>query len=233
MEKLIYSLTNAKIDDTTDFAQRLKQAGALHVRLNHRDAAVDPAKPLAQQRGADLPDIIAQFWMPSSNSRFRGAVEQAIGDVCDVFHGWLVSESTIIKNDLHPVQDGMRTYGFAQIACLTLPEGQAWTDWRKIWRDSHTQIAIDTQSNFEYIQNLVIEPLTPDAPPFVAIVEECFPPEAMSDPAVFFDAVGDPEKFQANLKAMMDSCERFIAPGTIDVLATSQYNFGSDRSIAE
>ena len=78
MEKLIYSLTNAKIDDPTDFAQRLKQAGALHVRLNHRDAAVDPAKPLAQQRGADLPGIIAQFWMPSSNSRFRGAVEQAI-----------------------------------------------------------------------------------------------------------------------------------------------------------
>ena len=66
---------------------------------------------------------------------------------------------------------------------------------------------------------------TPDAPPYAAIVEECFPESALSDPFVFFDAVGDPDKFNANLATMMDSCDRFIDRGTIDVIPTSQYNF--------
>jgi hypothetical protein len=37
--------------------------------------------------------------------------------------------------------------------------------------------------------------------------------------------VGDPDKFNANLATMMDSCDRFIDRGTIDVIPTSQYNF--------
>ena len=54
-------------------------------------------------------------------------------------------------------------------------------------------------------------------------------PEAMSDPQVFFDAVGDADKLQRNVRAMMDSCSRFIdfdeANGQhmIDVVPTSQY----------
>jgi ketosteroid isomerase-like protein len=53
--------------------------------------------------------------------------------------------------------------------------------------------------------------------------------EAMTDPAVFFDAVGDQDKLRRNVQAMMDSCSRFIdrneASGQhmIDVVPTSQY----------
>ena len=86
-------------------------------------------------------------------------------------------------------------------------------------------MATGPESNLEYVQKIVIRALTPDAPPYAAIVEECFPESALSDPFVFFDAVGDPDTFNANLATMMDSCERFIDRGTIDVIPTSQYNF--------
>lgn len=227
MEKLIYTLEGAKIDDPAGLASSLQAAGASRVRINLSDETVAPAAPLAQKRGDILPNAAVQFWLQSSNAMFRDIAEEVVRSVCEEFHGWLVSESLIIPNRDHQPSNGQRTHGFAQIACLTLPESQSWSDWRKVWRDSHTQIAIDTQSNFEYIQNLVVEPLTDNAPPYVAIVEECFPPDAMTDAAVFFDAVGNQAKFDANLKTMMDSCARFITPGTIDVIPTSQFDFHS------
>lgn len=45
----------------------------------------------------------------------------------------------------------------------------------------------------------------------------------MTDPMAFFDAPGDEAKFQQNLAAMMDSCNRFIDFDKLDVLPTSQY----------
>src|SRR3546814_5310897 len=65
-----------------------------------------------------------------------------------------------------------------------------------------SKVGIETQSNFEYRQNVVVRPLSDDAPAIDAFVEECFPPDAMTDPHVFFDAVGDEAKFQRNLDAM-------------------------------
>jgi hypothetical protein len=52
--------------------------------------------------------------------------------------------------------------------------------------------------------------------------------EALSDPFAFFDAVGDPAKFEANLNVMMDSCGRFIQFGKIDIIPTSQYDFAQN-----
>ncbi len=102
------------------------------------------------------------------------------------------------------------------------------TGWRRSRSGTATtpRVAIDTQSNFEYVQNLIVRPLTDDAPDYAAFVEECFPLEALTDPHAFFDAVGDQAKFEANLATMMDSCNRFIQFGRIDIMPTSQYDFG-------
>lgn len=228
MEKVIYTATTEDPIDPVPLAEALMMAGAMRVRVNRRDADVAPADPLIQRRGETLPDVVVQLWLDSANPMRRAGVDAVVAahTKLDGIAAWLVCESTIIANTTYPPERGKRTFGFAQMAFLTLPPDMAWADWRTIWRDSHTRIAIDTQSNFEYRQNLVVEPLSLTAPPFVAIVEECFPPEAMTDPLTFFDAAGDKAKFQANLKTMMDSCARFIAPGSIDVFATSQFDFG-------
>ncbi|MCB2088606.1 MAG: EthD domain-containing protein [Sphingomonadaceae bacterium] len=225
MEKIIATLCGEQMPDPAALAAGLREAGATAVRINLRDEAVAPAAGLVQQSGASLPDAVVQFWLPSANPARLGATDTVLARYGTVTGQWLVTESTIIANTLHPPMAGERTHGFAQMAFLTLPEGRAWADWRRIWRDGHTQVAIDTQSNFEYVQNLVVEPLADGAAPFVAVVEECFPPAAMTDPLTFFDAAGDKAKFERNLAAMMESCARFITPGTIDVFATSQYDF--------
>ena len=76
------------------------------------------------------------------------------------------------------------------------------------------------------MQNLIVTPLTPDAPTYDAFVEECFPLGALDDPAAFFDAQGDAAKLKANVDTMMDSCGRFIDFTRIDIIPTSQFDVG-------
>jgi hypothetical protein len=92
-----------------------------------------------------------------------------------------------------------------------------------IWLNSHTQIAIDTQDTFLYVQNVVTRVLTDGATPWDAIVEEGFPAAAMTDPQVFFDAVGDDERLAKHQQEMLESVQRFLDLAAIEVIPTSRY----------
>ena len=135
-----------------------------------------------------------------------------------------MAESTIIANTAHSPKPGERTGGWSQASFISFRRDMTRLDAIAVWHSHHTRVAIETQSNFEYVQNLVVRPLTPDAPDYDAFVEECFPAEAMTNPQAFYDAVGDEPKFQANLATMMDSCGRFIDFTRIDIIPTSQFD---------
>ena len=231
MEKLIYTLWKPEGQATADFAAALRgtlatqllQAGVRHVQVNVDDADVAPAAGIRQVASAPLPDALLQLWLDSAIAPRRQSIDALVGDVAGRYDAYLVTESEPLRNERHAPAPGQRTYGFAQIALLKKPQRLAYQEWLEIWHGTHTPVAIETQSTFEYRQNVVVRALTPGARPYDAIVEECFPPQAMDNPQAFFDAVGDEQKFQRNLDRMMASVGRFLDLGTIDVLATSQY----------
>lgn len=233
MEKVICLLWRAEGTERTAFNAHLlahlpaalAAAGATNVRLNLEDEIAARGAHLRQTRGAVQHDAVVQFWLPSANALFRGQVDAVLDACCASWTGWVVAESTIIANTLHPAGSGQRTAGWAQMAFLTVPQGMSHAHWLQRWQGDHTLVAIETQSNFEYVQNVVVSALRDGAPPYAAIVEECFPEAALTDPFTFFDAAGDPGKFKANLDRMMASCDRFIVPGTIDVIPTGQYTY--------
>jgi hypothetical protein len=208
-----------------DLAPALKAAGATGIRLNVRDAAVEPAAPLLQQWQEHQQDAVVQFWVPSANALFRKEIDAALAAHSARFELWLVAESTIIPNTEHQPTPGQRTWGWSQASFISFLPGQSWLDSVRWWHSHHARVAIDTQSNFEYVQNIVVRALTDTAPTYGAFVEECFPPEAMTDPAVFFDAVGDEAKLARNQQEMADSCAGFIEFSQIDIIPTSQYDF--------
>jgi hypothetical protein len=226
MEKIVCALwgvDNAKL--LAGLPTALKAAAASHIRINVRDDAVAPGAALIQTWQEPQQGAVVQYWLPSANAIFRGEADKAIAAHCQRFAAWLVAESTIIANQAHPPQPGTRTWGWSQASFLNFRDDLERMEAIKVWHSHHTRVAIETQSNFEYVQNLIVRPLTDGAPEYAAFVEECFPIEALTDPQVFFDAVGDPAKFEANLAAMMDSCGRFIQFGRIDIIPTSQYDF--------
>ena len=135
---------------------------------------------------------------------------------------FIVSESKIIEVD-ESKNLNKRTEGFSQIVFLEKPDNVDRFDWFDHWTHHHTKIAIETQSNFIYVQNSVVRKLQKQAPDFIAIVEECFPSQAMSDQEEFYAARGDATLMKKNLEIMMDSCSAFIDFSKIEVIPTSRY----------
>lgn len=232
MEKVIYALWRRDGDTRESLNQRLLEEAAPKLlalpnvrglRFNLMDADVARAKDI--YRPATQPEIDAavQIWLDVSHDAFRAPVDETLREAAGEIGAWLVLASDIIPNTLHPSEEGKRTAGWSQFCFLQQPEHLSYDQWRYNWQVLHTPVAIDTQANFEYTQNLVVRPLIEGPVAYAAIVEECFPTDAMDDPTVFFDAKGDQPRFEANLKAMMESCDRFIDQSRIDVLPTSQY----------
>jgi hypothetical protein len=232
MEKVIAALWTGPEESREAFNTRLLSslpdaltaAGASRVRLNLRDAAVEPAAALIQRWQDPQQDAVVQFWLPSANAMFRERIDAALAAHCQRFAAWLVAESTIIANTAHPVAAGQRGWGWSQASFISFRPDLTRAEAIAVWHSHHTRVAIETQANFEYVQNLIVLPLTENAPAYDAFVEECFPPEAMTSPHAFFAATGNEAKFHANLGRMMDSCNRFIDFTRIDVLPTSQYD---------
>ena len=231
MEKVVYVVWRERQTSPEEFARRLRgevaeqllALGARGVQVNVADAAVEPAAGLRQANLQPLMDGTVSLWLDSAIAQFRRPFDEVIAAAVERLAAYLVTESVPIRNTRFPAAPGERTHGFAQLAFLSRPPRLTHEAWLDIWHNRHTQVAIDTQDNFQYVQNVVVRALTRGAPAIDAIVEECFPPAAMTDPLSFFDAPGDEEKFLRNLAAMMESCDRFIDYDKIDVLPTSQY----------
>jgi hypothetical protein len=181
---------------------------------------VAPAARLRQENCRPAMDAMLSVWLDSAV--FRAPIEALIEARVARMVGYLVTESEPIVNTAHPGVAGRRTYGMAQVVFLQRPRRLNEQQWLEIWQGSHSQVAIDTQSTFAYRQNVIVRPMTYAAPPFDAIIEENFPPEAMTSQHVFYGAAGDAQ-LQANLQAMIDSCVRFIDFDKIDVIPTSEY----------
>ncbi len=211
----------------TQLAAPLQLAGVRALQVNVADADVEPAAKLKQTHTDPPIEAIVSVWVDSAIAHLRAPVDRIIAEHGRATAAYLVTESQPLRNKKHPPHIGMRTEGFAQVALLKRPARLAAHEWLDIWHNHHTQVAIETQSTFEYTQNVVVRSLSAGAPVFDAIVEECFPATAMTDPYTFFDAPGDEAKFQRNLARMMDSVGRFLDLGTIDVVPTSQFRLYS------
>lgn len=231
MEKIIYALWYDAGADRDQLNERVKNeiAGklsehALSVRVNIQDESVAGGSSPRLVSTRPQMDAVIQLWVHTAHDPQRQPIDEIIGSVSGRHAAWLVSEATILPNVDHTPTIGDRTYGFSQMVFLGLPPRLTPNGWREAWHKLHTPVAVVTQSNFEYIQNLVIRPLTYGAPDYVAIVEECFPPEALNDEAAFYDAVGNPAKLAENQQAMMESCGRFMDFDRVDCIPTSQFD---------
>jgi hypothetical protein len=213
MEKLIYvvwkqdgaspeSLRQEMLGGT---AERLIEMGACGLAINLIDDLTVRGMRITQ-----LTEPMAgmvSIWLDTALR--RGPLEATLARVAKRLAGYLVLESVPIVNTTHIVAPGERLPGLYTVAFLEKPDFLTYDAWLEWWQGHHTQVAIETQSTFLYIQNVVVRAVTEDAPPWTAIVEEAFPAEAATDPMIFYDA-DTPEKLADNQRRMMQSCEKFI-----------------------
>ena len=198
-----------------DFRSRLADAGVRRVQVNLDDADVAEA-PLRFGPGTPIRAVVA-VW---TDGDVAPAVE-VVRDLDPTAAGWRVEERRPVEPPETP--DGERADALANLAFLRRPAAMSPEDWLDDWLERHTPVAIETQGTFGYVQNPVVEALTPDAPEVAGIVEELFPMAAMADTHAFYGSGGDEAELERRFTRLMESVARFGADHGLDLVPTSRY----------
>ncbi len=101
MEKLIYLLEPpGSPQDVLQFAEAelLDRVSGLRVQVD--DEAVRPGANLRQQNAPSLPTAVVSFWLDTAQE--RGPIEAKLKDFSPDLAGYLVSESSPIRQELSP-----------------------------------------------------------------------------------------------------------------------------------
>jgi NAD(P)-dependent dehydrogenase (short-subunit alcohol dehydrogenase family) len=229
MEKLVYVVWKPEAVAAELFrdrllgevASRLVAAGAHRLAVSVADEHVAFAQH-ARIAVIDPPiSGLVCLWLDTHLK--RRACDEILAAATERFASYLVVESRPIVNTTHTAPLGQRTPGVNTVAFIEVPPRLEYEQWREIWQESHTQLAIDTQSTFLYTQNLVVRALSEAAPAWAAIVEEGFPADSFRDPKVFYDAGDSEEKLHENRKKMVESCQRFIDFERLESHPVSEY----------
>ena len=224
MEKLMYAVWKPEATSIQEFRQTmLGDAAAAVLRRGVHGLAINLADDLAGpglRIGRLEPTGTVAIWVDTALE--REPIERAVRAATSRMAGWLVLESVPLPNTRHVVPRGERVPGLYTVAFLEKPEALSYDEWLRNWQGNHTAVAIGTQSTFAYVQNVLVRAVTPDAPPWVAIVEEAFPAEAAVDPMVFY-AARTPEQLAEHQRRMMESCATFIDFARIETHPMSAY----------
>ena len=231
MEKLLYPLwKNASLDGDQfrdqllrELAPKLGALAAVHgLRLCVADSDVAPGAGRRIESQSPHPDAMISLWVDYAGaaSQWEPLIDAQVARKT----AYLVVEAEpLVNQEKHPSAPGERVYGMCHVVFMSPPREMDRDEWLAIWKDSHTQVAIDTQSTFGYRQNLVVRRLGEETPSCHAVVEENFPPEAMTSDHAFYATGGDDAVLQRHMNAMMESCARFIDFEKIDVIPMSEY----------
>lgn len=198
---------------------RLREAGATRLQVNVDDADVAAAFKIPT---FPVPiGGIVSVWTHGDPAAVTAALAPSVGDLA----GYAVEERLPIP----PPEsgDGERVDTLANIAVLRRPEDLPREEWLHNWLVDHTPVAIATQGTFGYVQNVVLEAVTDDAPTVDALVEELFPTAAMTDIHAFYGSDGDQAELDDRMTKMMASIARFGADRDLDLVPTSRYVYSS------
>ena len=200
-------------------ASELRRRGASRVQVNVMDPELGHPHGIEPGPGDVRVSSMVSYWVEAAGE--HGIHADVLPRGPGSWYGYLVAEAVQLAGPPAP-GDGSRSTGFTQIVPLGVPKHLSWAEWRRRWQGEHTAVAIDTQSSFRYVQNLVVRPLDDGAPAFAAVVEESFPVDAASDTSVFYDADGNEQRFADNSRRMMESCAKFI-DGLVPIAWTAEY----------
>ncbi len=204
-------------DGADGLVTRCAAAGAVRVQLNIADDRVSGAMRIDE---LDPPiDAVVTYWAEDVDAVLPAVIQSVEGRPA----AWEVTARAPLDPELPA--DGTRIDALSNIAFLRRPVELDRVEWLRRWLEDHTRVAIDTQATFGYVQNIVERPLTDDAPPVDAIVEELFPMAAVTDIHAFYGSNGDQAELERRMTRMLTSVARFGADRHLDVVPTSRYDF--------
>jgi len=223
IEKLVYVLLGARRLDAAELAHELARAGARGIRLNLADAHVAGKQASRIARVEPPLGAVASFWVDDVDR--RAPFEDALAPRAERLAGYSVLESVALANTTRRAPPGERTPGINVIACIAAAPGMSRAQFLEHWLERHRTVALELQATYAYVRNVVVRPLTANAPAWDGIVEEGFPAEAVGNPMLWYSAGGSPELLKERLGQMIASCREFLDLARIEQHPLSEYVF--------
>ena len=198
----------------------------LSMQIDDTDSQVPV--PMPPPEDEPQPSALVSIWLDRYDD--RAPYEDVLRAASDRVAGYLVLESLYTDyggNEWSRHRnwpDGQRSPGVVMVTLLEQPERMTYDEWVAHWHGVQSPVSEAIQPRTRYVRNAVARPITPDAPPYLGIVEEAWPSaEHITDPLLFYCADGDEARMQANLKTMLDSVMTFLDLDRIRSITTSEY----------
>jgi hypothetical protein len=205
-------------------APELARQGAGSLRLNIVDEHVAAGTGVRVGKMDPPKAAFATFWLDEADAVHGGLLAALSGHASRVA-AYLVVESNPLRNTTQLAKPGERTPGFNLVTGIVPKDGITYEQFIHLWHTEHRVVALETQSTFAYVRNEIVRALTPNAPNWAAVVEESFPIEALTDPAVWYAAEGAPARLEEHRRRMVQSCLAFLALDRVESHPMSEYVF--------
>ncbi|MGH9048509.1 MAG: EthD domain-containing protein [Acidimicrobiia bacterium] len=123
-------------------------------------------------------DSAAGLFDPARAFTSGAAADEVLADHASflgTMHAYRVTER-VVKDYDRTWPDGARSPGVKYVSLMRRAPGSSPQEFDAYWRDRHTPVALEHHGGmWKYVQNVVREPMTADAPPFDGMVEMHFP----------------------------------------------------------
>jgi hypothetical protein len=119
--------------------------------------------------------------------------------------------------------DGERSPVVMAVTLMECPHRLSHEEWIRRWHGTQSPVSEAMQPRARYIRNVVLKPVTPDAPPFEGIVEEAWPSARhITNPFLFYGA-SNIFQLARNMYRMFRSVSAFLNFTKIRTSTMSEY----------
>lgn len=196
---VLFFETTPKIDRIEAALEKLPEPAAVH--FAKCDAHSERASLWTRNPTGCLP--IGRLALEYAEDNVNFSVAFTLADSLGGEAHWCLGSSPIA----HPLVNPSTFSGTLQLCCFKRAEGLSDGDLKRIWFNEHAPVAVETQNNVGYRQNLV---LSSSHSVLDGIVEELFPIEAADSLTDFFADGDDPEKMMNHIHRLTESSERVL-----------------------
>ena len=175
------------------------------------------------------PQINAEVCLWVDDAERSGEVARVLSDCGFKAAGYLVDESiyTEYGGNRHFHQrdwpDGQRSPVVMAVTLMERPGKLSREEWIRRWHGRQSPVSEEMQPRARYIRNVVIQAVTPGAPPFEGIVEEAWPSARhITNPFPFYGA-GNVFQLARNMWRMFRSVSSFLEFRKIRTSTMSEY----------
>jgi hypothetical protein len=198
----------------------------LTIDVDDTGAQVPPPLPLPDDE-APVRSVVS-IWLDAYDR--REPYEELLTAHSSQLAGYLVTESMYTDyggnrwSAPRDWPDGQRSPGVLTVTLLQQKRGTSYEEWMSFWHTRQSPMSEAIQPRARYVRNSIARAITPDAPPYLGIVEEAWPSvEDLLDPMRFYCGEGDPEQMQANIQTMLTHIATLLDFDTTRVHTMSEW----------